>query len=991
VRWIDQARNLIRIYYEHTSHGSQIITGLEVIQTNLGSPYIFNYSGSGGALSIHDIWNGDLGHNGDLTWESTTRNILNQPGNTRNMVMWSWCGGVSDNSAGGINTYLNAMNQLEKDYPGVTFIYMTGHLDGTGETGNLHVRNNQIRNYCTSNNKILFDFADIESFDPDSNYFLDQNANDECYYDSGNWAKEWCAANSGSELCSTCECAHSQPLNCNLKGRAFWWMMARLVGWDGVSEEPDSGYSASPSSLSFGQVLTGNSRLDTLTITNTGNVSVTIDSLTTSNDVFTLSNLIVKSCFNLSGFTLNVGESREVLITFSPVSIQKYSATLTIYSSQTENRTIALSGEGFVLPEGGFHVTGNVSGTWSSYDTVFVDGDINVPYDKTLQINPVTGGTTILFTGHYKFNVYGRLLLRGTKTDSVFLTSLNKGTGWYGLRFFDLNSNGLDSSFVSYARFEYGNANGGNWEDQRGGAIFLSESSPVLKNLFIVNNSAVESGGGLFCSYGSSPVVSDVIFSNNTAQEEGGGIYCMDDIHPSFLRITVTGNLASSGGGISCGSHNAIFKEITVKRNRANGVDASGGGILCNANFLLTSADISNNTCTNNGGGFACNYENSPTLTNVTIMGNSADEVGGGLSCFYSSSPKLTNVTISGNTAGGDGGGISCQYDSNPVLYNVTIKDNSAGGEGGGVSLNIASPILKNVTLFGNTADSRGGAIAVIDSSNAIFQNCLICNNNAEWGGGIIFLYNHGTPRLINLTIVHNKASISGGGVAFDWGNPIIRNTIIWNNHAQNQGDQVYLHVENADPHFYYCNIQNGSSGFGGSGAGSQYTNNRYQNNMESYPQFEDSSNFRFQLAEVSPCIDSGDPDTTGLHLPFYDLSGQSRICDGRIDIGCYEWQSSVDVDHDFKGLPNVFRVYHNFPNPFNPMTTIRFTLPRSQLVWIYIYDITGNEVSLLLNEEIPAGEHKVVFNGSSLTSGIYIYQIKTPEHQYVNKMILIK
>jgi len=142
------------------------------------------------------------------------------------MIMWSWCG-QADTSEENINLYLNLMNQLEEDYPNVTFVYMTGHLNGTGEEGNLNIRNNQIRDFCSQNNKILFDFADIESYDPDYNYFLDKNANDGCYYDSdgngsldANWADECCAAHPGE--CSSCFCAHSRSLNCDLKGRSFW-------------------------------------------------------------------------------------------------------------------------------------------------------------------------------------------------------------------------------------------------------------------------------------------------------------------------------------------------------------------------------------------------------------------------------------------------------------------------------------------------------------------------------------------------------------------------------------------------------------------------------------------------------------------------------------------------------------------------------------------------------------------------------------------------
>lgn len=240
IAYINAAKTSLRIAYGHTSHGSQLVTGMAAL-ASADNLYAYNGTGDGGALILRDQpFSGasDLGNPNRTAWEAATRTYLNA-NPTINVIIWSWCGQV-DGSQADIQLYLDLMNGLEVSYPNVKFVYMTGHLNGTGAGGNVNQRNEQIRNYCLANNKNLFDFADIESYDPDgSTNFMLQNATDTCAYSGGNWATQWISANSAHELthlAETCgSCAHSEQLNCVLKGRAVWWLWARLVGWDGNS------------------------------------------------------------------------------------------------------------------------------------------------------------------------------------------------------------------------------------------------------------------------------------------------------------------------------------------------------------------------------------------------------------------------------------------------------------------------------------------------------------------------------------------------------------------------------------------------------------------------------------------------------------------------------------------------------------------------------------------------------------------------------------
>ena len=250
--WINQAKTKFHIGYQHTSHGSQIVDGMTGLAAWKGSLYAFNNGGSNGALDLRDydlytyayssgtVQAEDLGN---PNWVQNTRNYLNAKPQI-NVIMWSWCGQVSGASEAGINDYLNLMNQLEQEFPNVKFVYMTGHVDGGRITDNCYLRNEQIRKYCRDNNKILFDFADIESWDPDGVSYVNKLVLDSCYYDANNngnpwddtanWAIDWQNSHVLGVDWYNCGSAHSQPLNANLKAYAAWWMFARMAGWDGL-------------------------------------------------------------------------------------------------------------------------------------------------------------------------------------------------------------------------------------------------------------------------------------------------------------------------------------------------------------------------------------------------------------------------------------------------------------------------------------------------------------------------------------------------------------------------------------------------------------------------------------------------------------------------------------------------------------------------------------------------------------------------------------
>jgi hypothetical protein len=126
---------------------------------------------------------------------------------------------------------------------------------------------------------------------------------------------------------------------------------------------------------------------------------------------------------------------------------------------------------------------------------------------------------------------------------------------------------------------------------------------------------------------------------------------------------------------------------------------------------------------------------------------------------------------------------------------------------------------------------------------------------------------------------------------------------------------------------------------------------------------------FSFDLGNVN--IDSIDIWVDAVHLMELDIADA--------------------VEDEGNIIPAEFNLGQNYPNPFNPTTTITYTLPKSSNVEIAIYNLLGQKVREVVNARMDAGKHRVKFDGSSLSSGIYFYVLKAGDFTATKKMLLLK
>jgi parallel beta-helix repeat protein len=303
---------------------------------------------------------------------------------------------------------------------------------------------------------------------------------------------------------------------------------------------------------------------------------------------------------------------------------------------------------------------GNVSGLWAKANSPYrVNGEITVPDGETLTIEP---GVNVIFTGHYKFNVQGRLLAIGTEKDTITFTAQDQQTGWSGLKFQSTPSSN-DTSKIVYCVVQ--NTQAMLSSMNLGGAISVyAFGKLIISNCLITKNKTsgnLQTGGAGIGIMSCSPVIENNTISYNTAEGgHGGGIFIVACPNPVINNNVISCNQATGGAGMALYQCNPVLINNTITENVADlssSVPAHGGGIDC--------------------------IQTSPIFLNTILYGNKSG-VGSQVHLASPSQPTFSFCDIEGGTAGfardhAPGGGYNGIYqsniDTNPLFVNSTSEN----------------------------------------------------------------------------------------------------------------------------------------------------------------------------------------------------------------------------------------------------------------------------------------------------------------------------
>ena len=516
------------------------------------------------------------------------------------------------------------------------------------------------------------------------------------------------------------------------------------------------------------------------------------------------------------------------------------------------------------------------------------------------------------------------------------------------------------------------------------GPNWFNGKSIVLASLFIMEN--------------------DTSYINNTIID-GDSSYCPLAILGNIdSTCRVTGFTIQNGIGCVYGQGAGIYIEESSPRLdhlviRDNHGGQNGGGICLNGGSysMMNKVTIENNS-SDFGGGIYC-YNSEPTIVNSTIKNNQAS-LGAGI-YFATSNPNLEYVSIVENHASNFGGGIYCTDYSMPNFNHLTIANNVASS-GGGIYCSVSSNLtLLNCILWNDFPEeiimSTGSLTATYsniedgwDGEGNIETDPMFCNPDS---GEYTLAEN--SPTLDSGADGSNMGALGVGcPIQVDWdfslSDPVIE--VLGSDDEWNPGDTISVEMDfcnntNVDHNWYPgVTIESDSS-----------LTSLHSGNIWFYVMFSDTCNTINFSAIANSSIVNDTVITFRAYPEALNCENQPEYC---IDSDTLTFELPIVVHvvslESENSIPENFALHQNFPNPFNPTTSIEYDLPEFSIVNISIFDLMGRKVMSLINLKQPAGYQSIRWDGTNsfgeiVSTGMYIYTIQAGDFRQAKKMVLVK
>jgi hypothetical protein len=552
------------------------------------------------------------------------------------------------------------------------------------------------------------------------------------------------------------------------------------------------------------------------------------------------------------------------------------------------------------------------------------------------------------------------------------------------------------------------------------GGIRVHESENVVLENFTVTGGHQFRGGGIW-GWRASITVRNILLYDNHATEGGGLLYSEGSLWDNgsmiLENVLVTRNWADDGGGLYIGSGDVHLAGITVSKNFAY---RNGGGIYLNSTVEFSTNNKCNIYLNRSGqyGNDLCDYWGEqlhqvvvdtftyfqPTPEAVYNLNNFTFDITHGLV-----EPVTADLYISPDGSDANSGLSAAEPLRTILLATAKVTADSSHpriiylneGKYSAVTNGELLPVTlpSYVTLAGVSAQttildgasrrpvmvlhekkqttindltmiqgaSQGGLYC--DKSTVVLKRVVLAYNKAQIGAGIFA--NQSTLNMDHVTIANNYAPGGGHGLYLSRSNAHLTNCIVRNPIIPlPENIKVYYSILSVE----YSDVRGGVTGVI---TGHQTTLNWLDGNIDADPLFCKSSHTDFSLAGSSPCVEAGE---LGSNI-------------GAGDIGC---ATPLDISEVEQTIPGSYSLSQNRPNPFNPVTTIRYELPEGAIVRLVVYDLQGREVAYLADSYLPAGSYESIWDGRSvdgrvLPSGIYIARFTTPGYSKSIKMVLLK